>query len=96
MKAKHRMQRLVIDESGVIRFQMNTIVRMLVDEHKDGLNDIAYRVAIGEFPKVDYEHLMMLIGYSVSGSGDCNNVRKSTVKRANKLASRLLTEAQDD
>lgn len=64
---KHPIQNVYVDNKGVKRFVGNRIVRFLLDEYKPGLNDISVRFFEN---KDDYEQLMQLIGYSLSGFGD--------------------------
>lgn len=65
---KHPIQNTCMDERGVLRFQENKIVRFLLDQYKPNLNDLYIRFA--ESHPEDYEQLMQLIGYSLSGFGD--------------------------
>lgn len=83
--AKHPMQPIVLDDHGVARFKANPIVRFLLDNYKPGLNDIAKR----EFADDDYQHLMQLIGYSVSGYGDLGVAPKKIVAKADRQVEKL-------
>ena len=68
---KHPMQPIGWDETGeVVRFKKNKIVDMLLITGKFDLNDIATMNAGGMFNKDDYDQLMQLVGYSVSGYGE--------------------------
>lgn len=73
---KNPIQPVGIADDKCLRFKANKIVRHLLDTHKrrDGmgedLNDLSFQVAQGVFSTDDYQQLMQLIGYSVSGYGD--------------------------
>jgi len=87
-KRHHPMQEIKFDDHGVIRFRENKIVRFLLDQYKPGLNGICAR--FGQDKNPDYEQLMMLIGYSVSGFGDLSNVERRTINAADKKAKKLF------
>jgi len=83
MKRKHPIQNIHIDEHGIKRFVSNKIVDWLVDQIPGGLNTIARKFR--EDDSEDYEQLMMLIGYSLSGAWDLtytNTVKPSTMAAA--------------
>lgn len=84
MKRKHPIQPVEF-VGGVIRFRENLIVKFLLDQYEPGLNDIALR--FNDNPE-DYEQLMMLIGYSVSGFGDLD-INRRTIAIADGMAHRL-------
>jgi hypothetical protein len=86
MATKHQqpMQPLVWDK-GVIRFKRNALVCYLLDHGGIDLNQLAGVRASRE----DREQLAQLIGYSVSGFGDLNYARRSTVARADDLADKI-------
>lgn len=65
------LQPLVTDDSGVLRFRANAIIRWAVDNRRLDLNEIACLPGI---PDVDRCQLAQLIGYSVSGYGDLSYV----------------------
>jgi hypothetical protein len=70
---KHPMQPIEYTLDGVIRFKKNAIVDFLLNWASDrgmSLNEIAIMRHRGQFSQEDYEQLMQLIGYSVSGYGD--------------------------
>lgn len=67
--AEHPMQPIEYDESGVLRFRSNAIVRYLLDRGVD-LNQLA---VIG-FPEEDWRQFAQLIGYSVDGYGELSYV----------------------
>lgn len=79
----HPMQPLVVDDSGVVRFKANLLVRYLLDAGPFNLNDLALLHGI---PAEDWEQLAQLIGYSVSGFGELSYVDPSTVAKADRLA----------
>lgn len=73
MVRKHPIQNVTKDARGVYRFQQNTIVRFLLDQYKPNLNDLYVKFA--ESDPEDYEQLMQLIGYSLSGFGElCDSI----------------------
>ena len=84
-KRKHPMQKIVVTDSGVIRFTENKIVSHLADAYPGGLN--ALRVQFYDNPE-DWEQLMMLIGYSVSGFGSLD-LNRRTIAAADRVAQRL-------
>lgn len=88
---KHPSQKIVIHEDGVVRFQENKIVSFLLDKYKPGLNDLTVRFD-GE--RSDFEQLMMLIGYSVSGFGDLACADRRRVAQADRRANVLLGEVK--
>jgi len=91
---KHPMQPIGWDETGkVIRFKANKIVQMLLDTHKLNLNDITLMNAGGHFNEGDYDQLMQLIGYSVSGYGDLNS-SPETIRKADRIADELVVARQ--
>ena len=87
-KRKHPIQKIVVTESGVIRFTENEIVSHLLDAYPGGLNALAARFRRDDSLE-DYEQLMMLIGYSVSGFGDLDLDRR-TIAVADGMAARLF------
>lgn len=84
---KHPMQKIVMTESGVIRFTENKIVSHLLDAYPGGLNALVAKFRNDESVD-DYEQLMMLIGYSVSGFGDLD-LNRRTIATADQMAQRL-------
>jgi hypothetical protein len=83
--ASQPMQPIERDEEGTARFKQNAIVRFLLDEYKPGLNAIASM----PFSRDDYQHLMQLIGYSVSGYGDLSCAWPEIVNTADDMADAL-------
>lgn len=69
--SEHPTQPLVVDEHGVVRFKRNEVVRYMLDHPDADLNVLGREVELGRLPVADYMQLMQLIGYSVSGYGDC-------------------------
>lgn len=91
---QHPMQPVVEDSEGVVRFQANDLVRDLLDGLlKPDLNVIVALVARGRYCTADYEQLMQLVGYSVSGYGDLSRVRPESIARADALAQALQERA---
>ena len=78
MKPQHPVQRLYKDDSGIIRFRENAIVRFLLDAGPFNLNQIA----LMPFEKDDREQFAQLIGYSLSGFGELSYVSTETFERA--------------
>ena len=92
MKRKHPIQPLVLTETGTIRFTENKIVSFLLDQYGPSLNELRARFYEPEHT-ADYEQLMMLIGYSVSGFGDLDLDRR-TIAIADQMAARLLEKSR--
>ncbi len=90
-KRKHPIQPIAFDEDGTIRFVKNNIVRFLLDQYEPGLNDLAVRFGYSADNKADYEQLMMLIGYSVSGFGDLD-IDRRTIAIADRKADELVAK----
>lgn len=89
MSAKHPMQPVQWDGSGVIRFKANAIVRYTIDwgnDHGCGLNELACMT----FSNEDWTQLAQLIGYSVSGAGDLSYFNRRTLRQADADAERLV------
>ncbi len=92
-RPKHPMQPVIIANDKVIRFNQNSIVRWMLDElrrHGRDLNYIAAAFRIHEDHKDDYQQLMQLIGYSVSGYGDLSTHDRDVLRSANAEATKLL------
>jgi len=79
--AKHPIQPLEKDETGVLRFKANAIVRHLLDNGGIDLNQIACM----EFSREDREQFAQLIGYSLSGYGDLSYVSDETYAAADAM-----------
>lgn len=88
-KRKHPIQPVELDDRGAARFRENKIVRFLLDAYTPGLNDLAIRFGKHTDDIEDYEHLMMLIGYSVSGFGDLD-INRRTIAIADRMVERLV------
>lgn len=78
---RHPIQPLAKDESGVLRFKLNAIVRYLVDNGV-GLNALAMM----DFPQQDWEQLAQLIGYSLDGFGELSYVSDAVYGAAQRMA----------
>ena len=89
MTKNHPMQSIVMDESNVIRFQENAIVRFLLDAGPFDMNQLG----IMPFDREDREQFAQLIGYSVSGFGDLSYASLPTVCKADELANKLRVMA---
>ena len=87
---KQPIQPLQEDESGVIRFKQNSLVRYILDHGGIDMNDLAMQ----DFPQEDEEQFAQLIGYSLSGFGDLSYVTNDTYEAAHKMAHDGLTEEQ--
>jgi len=71
--SQHRIE---LDAHGVERFKRNRIINDLVDAACDGrlgpgLNTVAKGARTGKYTQNERAELYRLIGYSVSGFGDC-------------------------
>lgn len=99
MKRKHPIQPVVLDEDGRARFVENRIVRFLLDQYEPGLQDLSVRFGSGRDEaeradeRADWEHLMMLIGYSVAGFGDLEPDRR-TLAVVDRKAAKLVAARQ--
>lgn len=93
-EARHPMQSVVFDDSGVARFRANAVVQFLLDEYGPGLNDLACR----DWPDGDYTQLMQLMGYSLGGFADLSSSPPDDVEAAWREADRIrgVTTEQDD
>jgi hypothetical protein len=71
-RARHPMQPVVVDSSGIHRFKQNAIVRYMYDAGTRAKLFDANTLAMHqpEFTREDHEQLAQLIGYSVSGACD--------------------------
>jgi hypothetical protein len=85
-------QPIVFAEDGCIRFMENKIVDRLLDiatESGYSLNEISADQQNGEFRIEDYKQLMQLIGCSVSGYGDLNEVSHEEACKFDEMAEQL-------
>ena len=64
---KHPMQKQHIDDQGVKRFVENKLVSWLIDQLPGGLNSLSKQFYDGDHHEDDYDQILQLIGYSVSG-----------------------------
>lgn len=82
----------LVMESRVVRFAANNIVRFLLDHGGVDLNKLA---TIGYlFTQAEWEQFYQLIGYSVSGYGDLEQVSSDTKDRCDAAASEFWDAAQ--
>jgi hypothetical protein len=80
----------IIVEDGKARFQKNAIVRWLLDMSAAGQRVDLQGIALTPFTVEDREQFLQLIGYTVTGFGECSYVRKASVDKADRIAARLL------
>lgn len=76
-KQRHPIQPVVVDERGVERFKANAIVRYLLDHGGIDLNQIAAM----DFSADDRCQFAQLIGHSVSGIRDADDITLEAVER---------------
>lgn len=85
-------QPIVFAEDGCIRFMQNKIIDRLLDiatELGYSLNEISRDQQNGEYRIEDYKQLIQLIGYSVSGYGDLNEVSHEEACKFDEIAQKL-------
>jgi hypothetical protein len=90
----HPIQPLITDDRGVLRFKENTLVDKLLDiaqKHGYGLNQI---VADPEVKQEDLAQLYQLIGYSLSGYGELNQVTDQDFNAASVMSGDPTLSAQ--
>ena len=75
------LQPIIKDEHGTARFEVNGIVRFLLDAGPYDMNFLA----LIPFSNEDREQFMQLIGYSVSGFGDISYVSEAAIKKADEI-----------
>lgn len=96
MKTQNHPSQPVEIVDGVIRFKKNKIVDWMLEEGTRrglfDLNKLYLDVQRGQFSKDDYDQLMQLIGYSVSGYGGLDTSNKQRASRAQKRGMQLLGE----
>lgn len=95
--SKHPMQPVVVASDRVIRFQENKIVKWMLDQlagQKITLNEVAM-TAITFDAQDDYQQLMQLIGYSVSGYGDLSMHDPKILEKADAAAARLVARRKE-
>jgi hypothetical protein len=86
------MQPVVLDVEGVARFKVNAVVRWMYERLKErgiGLNEIFAAHDPDGSDADDYQQLMQLIGYSVSGYGDLSTSDPEIARAADLLALEL-------
>ena len=88
---EHPMQPIYVDQNNVARFRENKIISYLTRQITD-LNTLAIRGITEKWSNEDWEQLMQLIGYSVSGFGDLSYCRDHIVAKADQEADRIWTE----
>jgi hypothetical protein len=88
-KQRHPMQRLHVDDRGVVRFRQNALVRHLLDNGGIDLNMLA-RLDVSDEDRMQFAQL---IGYSVSGYGDLSYASKKSVRKAAKRAAEILDKS---
>lgn len=87
---KNPIQPLYKDESGVVRFKENAIVRYILDKGGVDLNELA----VLDFNQDDREQFAQLIGYSHSGSGDLSYMSDATFDISDKMYESGMTEQE--
>lgn len=94
--ARHPRQPVVIADDGVAQFKKNRIVVWMLaalQSQGDDLLTIAYAFPDKEYDD-DYQQLMQLIGYSVSGYGDLRRSDKRVVAEADAEVAALLAASR--
>lgn len=87
MIRNHRMQKLELDEQGVLRFRKNKIVEFLLEKGPFTLNVLAgmppdMGVPKEGFPTEDWRQFAQLLGYSVDGYCSLSYVSRAEAHRA--------------
>ncbi len=91
-RKRHPVQPIVWD-GNVVRFKRNNLVSHLLDSSSFDLNFWCRRVrCYGENSKADYEQLMQLIGYSVSGAADIPEVSNRVLNIAQAQVDAMVAE----
>lgn len=85
------MQPVVMARDRVARFYQNRIVAWMLDVlDSRGVDlNMINRTFDGTKFDDDYQQLMQLIGYSVSGYGDLRRIDREVVRRANAAVAKL-------
>jgi hypothetical protein len=83
------IQPVILDAGGEPRFQMNGLVRYLLDAGSINVNDLALLPGISS---EEWEQFAQLIGYSVSGFSDLSYASAEVVDEAIKQANKLTME----
>lgn len=84
---KQPMQPVYRDNDDTIRFQANQLVRDLVDGLLQGnFNTISALVARGRYSQADYEQLMQLWGYTVTGYCELGLVSEESKDEVERVA----------
>jgi hypothetical protein len=89
----HPMQPIELDSHGVYRFRENEIVSYLIRNSNLGLNELVILHHQRPFHVKDWEQLLQLIGYSVSGYGDYlqnDLVTQDSVDEADAIVSQMI------
>lgn len=93
--ARHPMQPVVVDSSGIHRFKQNAIVLYMLDAGTRAkvfdLNTLAMHLP--KFSREDHEQLAQLIGYSVSGACDLSYMSDAVCNAALAESNRLVLAA---
>ena len=85
-------QPIHFDDSGVVRFKDNKIVRYLLDAGPFDLNDLAKM----NFSNNDRMQFAQLIGYSVSGFGSLSYVSDEVCERNDERVEDLIRKSNAD
>lgn len=91
MRAKNKMQPMIIDNNGVIRFKENEIVRYLLNNGGIDLN----KITLKEFSKDDRAQFAQLIGYSFSGFGELEYVKNKVYNKAKKKYNKIIEKLKE-
>ena len=89
---KHPMQPIEFN-NGSLRFKENLIVSLLLANSDLDLNSLSIMDQEGKFNRGDYTQLMQLLGYSVSGYGDLSSSPKKIVRKADKIAAKIMRKS---
>lgn len=94
---KHPIQPIVMARDKVVRFHENRIVSWMLkmlELRGVNLNAIAATFDRTGKDRDDYQQLMQLIGYSVSGYGDLSCADRRVLSIADDVASRLASKSK--
>ena len=86
----HPIQYVYLDDSNIVRFRRNAIVRLLLDDGPFDMN----KLAMIDFTQADREQFAQLIGYSVSGFSELSYVSDETYYLADEARTKLLNKEE--
>lgn len=90
-KRTQPMQPIAWDGKGVIRFQDNKVITMLLEAGVLNLNSIAGQCIEKKIPRADQMQFWQMLGYSVSGFGDLSFATKEMVAAADEIAAQMVS-----